>query len=433
MKSPRFLLFCGLLAGCAVVSPAQDESSLAGYVTRAASGSDFDINGHRVVCDGKTRTKLESGHGAKRSALGCPTEPPFIGEPLIAYGAMFNGSHSIHAHFIESRRPGNPQTAGSAVIDAAPAQIVTEAQPSGFCLRADGYRICIDTNTKIEGDPPLRSLAELRAGSWIKYKGKMGATGLVIASSLEIGANVIANREQNLRADNEYDPAAVPADARQNYLKVAFRGGYDPKKFPPFEDAAMQARVEQIGSSLIPPYQRSLPDSDPAKIHFRFQVVDNKHFCGFMTCDTLTLPSGIVLVPHQVVERTQNDSQLAAVLADSIARALEKQQFRAEGERLAATATTLAGLFVPYAGSGMIAGGSIAERRILTRAVEQSGRVSLALLRDAGYDLNQAPMVWWLLASETPQPLTEIEMPDRAGYLYRILGEAWNCPAASTP
>jgi len=433
MKPPQFLLLCGLLAGCAIVSPAQDDSSLAGYVTRAASGSDFDINGHRVVCDGKTRTKLESGNGAKRSARGCPTETPFIGEALIAYSAMFNGGNSIRAHLIESRRPGHPEIAGSAVIDAAPAQNVMEAQPSAFCVRADGYLVCSGPNTRIEWDLPFHSPADLRAGSWIKYKGKMDPTGQVLASSLEIGVNLIANREQSLRAGNEYDPAAVPADARQNYLKVAFRGGYDPKKFPPFEDAAMQARVEQIGSSLIPPYQRSLPDSDPAKIRFRFQVVDNKHFCGFMPCDTLTLPSGIVLVPHQVVERMQNDSQLAAVLADSIARALEKQQFRAEGEHFAATATTLAGLFVPYAGSGMIAGGSIAERKILTRAMEQSGRVSLTLLRDAGYELNQAPMAWWLLAADPPKTLSETEMPDRAGYLYRILGEAWNCPAASTP
>jgi predicted Zn-dependent protease len=202
-------------------------------------------------------------------------------------------------------------------------------------------------------------------------------------------------------------------------------GGCDPKKFPPFKDAEMQARIEKIGNSLVPAYQRALPDSDPAKIDFRYQLIDTKLFR-----EALTLPDGIILVPHQVVERLQNDAQLAAVVAEAMACALERQEYRAEDKQKTAVAVTLAGAFVPYAGPSIAGTGESYRLKILMTEMEQRGRVSLTLLHDAGYDIDQAPIAWWLLAPGKQQPLSEIEMPDRAGYLYRILGEAWHNPVA---
>ncbi len=79
----------------------------------------------------------------------------------------------------------------------------------------------------------------------------------------------------------------------------------------------MQARVDAIGATLVAKYQRDLPDADETKINFRFQLIDNKKWH-----DAVALPSGIILIPHQVVERLQNDSQLATVLADNIATVL---------------------------------------------------------------------------------------------------------------
>jgi len=52
------------------------------------------------------------------------------------------------------------------------------------------------------------------------------------------------------------------------------------------------------------------------------------------------------------------------------------------------------------------------------------------LLHDVGYDIDQAPVAWWLLDPISQQPLTDIEIPDRANYLYSILGETWHNPAA---
>jgi hypothetical protein len=437
------LIFC-LLAVCSAVFQGQDDPVLTGYVTRAASGSDFDVNGIRILCSGVNRGAIVTASGIRQSAAGCQGSAPYIGERLAVYSAQssiqFEGGpntervDSINATRIEYQPMRHYEISSSAVIDVIPGQPLGSAPAADFLVRADGYRIRITGKTKIEWKPPLRSLADVKAGDWIKYKGKLDAAGVLVAASVEIGPNTISNGEDKLRKKGEYDPSAVTPGTKQNFLEAGFKGGCggsyiegcDPKKFPPFDNAEMQARIEKIGDSLIPAYQRALPADDPARIDFRFQLIDTK-----LLRSTFTLSSGIILVPHQVVERLQNDSQLAAVLADGIARALEKQQYRTEGKIRAADASTFAAAFVPYAGLGAFTGFEVASD-IEEKVMEQRDRVSLVLLHDAGYDIDQAPIAWWLLDPGKPAPLAKIDIPDRAVYLYRILGESWHNPAAST-
>lgn len=317
---------------------------------------------------------------------------------------------------------------GSAVIDTAPVRDATGAPSADLLVRADGFTIRITGKTKIEWDLPLQSLAEVKAGNWISYKGKLDSAGVLVAASVRIGPNLIDSREEKLRVDKKYDASAIPPVAKQNYLKEEFVGGCrdlyvegcDPQNFPPYGNAEMQARIEKIGNSLVPAYQRTLADSDPAKIDFRFQLIDTKLFRG-----ALGLPGGTVLVPHQVVERLQNDSQLAAVLADGLARVLERQQYRTDRKIKTASALAMGAAFVPYAGLFM---GSSAEvgANIRMIAMERRDRVSLVLMHDAGYDVDEAPTAWWLLASGKPKPLSKILEPDRSIYLQSLLDTIWH-------
>jgi predicted Zn-dependent protease len=190
----------------------------------------------------------------------------------------------------------------------------------------------------------------------------------------------------------------------------------------------MQARVSAIGIRLVPRYQRELPDTDETKINFRFQVVGHEKWH-----DAVAWPNGIILVPYDVVERLQNDSQLAAVLADNIACALEKQGPHAIPAARKMSAFAVAGAigsaFVPGLVLAMGPANEVAlvaADVMIRHAREQSGRVSLGLLRDAGYDVTQAPLAWWLLAPGKAKKLEEIAMPERATYLYKVLGETWH-------
>ena len=296
-------------------------------------------------------------------------------------------------------------------------------------VRADGYRILIGGKTAIALDRPLSSLTGVTAGDWIEYKGKQRADGIVEAESVKIGPNFVSEGEEKLRAKYEFDPAAVPHSAKQSTASAMIIG-IKGKRFPPYKDAAMQARVSAIGARLVPAYQRALPESDPAKINFRFQVIDTKWFR-----DALAFSNGIILVPHQVVERMQNDSQLATVLADNIACVLEKQEYRFQtmSETLDCRRfrRSSCGLLRPRRrvgrGCGVRRPGDDTDQD-----QNQSGRVSFGLLRDAGYDIDQAPVTWWLLASNHPQPLARTPMPRRAAYDYRMLGENWRNPSAAS-
>ena len=157
-------------------------------------------------------------------------------------------------------------------------------------------------------------------------------------------------------------------------------------------------------------------------IDFRFQLVDTKW------PDCITMPSGVILVPMHTVGQLEDD-ELATVLADNIATALEKQTFRYSAECKAmltsSVAGDVAGLFVPGLSLVPLAGNSVAAHKIKQRLEEQSGRVSLVLLHDAGFDIQKAPLAWWRLSAHQPDFMPK-PVPYRAAYLFHQLTMDWS-------
>jgi hypothetical protein len=388
------------------------------------------VNGVRILCDEKTQVLRQITAVDNISIQGCSQVPIYVGEVAIVHGSKDKNKQSIQANWIEFPLPQFAgDVSGSAVIDALPARSTLAAQQGDLLLRADGYSIQVTSKTKTAWTAPLQSLVDVKAGDWIDYEGKLSAAGVLIASWTRIGPNVIQKKDEERRANNDFDPSTVPPSAKQSRWTLGFEG-IDPKKFPPYNDPVMQARISEIGNKLVPAYQRELPDSDPAKIHFRFQLIDTKLFRY-----AVPLVSGIILVPHQVAERMQNDAQLAAILADGVASVIEKQAYGwspATGKlRAGALAAEVAGSSVPFVAlAGTITLVST-EKKVRWDPPDQSVRVSLDLLNDAGYDIDQAPVAWWLLASKPPKPISEISLPYHTTYLYGILGECWHNPRAA--
>jgi len=426
MQSQAFLLSCALLAVCPVAAQEQLAPTVDGYVTRADSNTDFDVNGVHILCDEKTRVQ-EIDDYKTISTQGCSQIPVFVGEVVQLYKSEWKKKQAIEASWIGFAMPQfGDDTSGSAVIDAVPSENSSDPQRKILLLRADGYPIQISQKTEIAWVAPRQSLADVKAGDWIDYRSKVSESRVLVASWVRIGPDIVRKREEKQRANTEFDPSSVPQSARQSRLSLGIEG-MNPKKLAPYQDPAMQARLDEIGNKLVPAYQREMPASDPEKIHFRFQLVDSKFFRY-----ALPLASGVILVPHQVVERMQNDAQLAAILADAIASVIEKEAYNWSPTkaklRAAAYATEIAGsgaLIASLAGATLAASVGWPD---LWAPQEQNLRVSLGLLQDAGYDINQAPMAWWLLAPKKPKPLWETSMPGDVSYLYGILGEVWNNP-----
>jgi hypothetical protein len=408
-------------------SVAQSSSSLdpaiTGYITRAASLSDFDVQGLAVVSTPKTKFAQSSGTDvyAARSTGG----NAYLGEQVSIFGKIDRKKHRIQATEVIFLRPEPRTLSGLALVD----QVLKAYQPGEAVLRADGYVIRINASTKTGFAAPMSALADVKPGTWLAYSGTLDSGGFLTADNVAFQPNTVSNSEAAMIGFNNYDTSAVPDDAKQNPFQK-YLIGLDPKKIPPYHDNAMQARIDRIGKSLIPAFQQSLPSTDPRKIHFQFQLID-----GAKWKDALTLPSGIILVPHQIVERLPDDSQLAAVVADNVATALEKQSYRLRPAQttlaIVNLATSAGGFFVPGLGLTSVATG-VSGHKIQTDLLNQSGRVSLGLLHDAGYDINQAPVAWWMLASKPGKSLAETTIPSRAINLYQTIGLIWkNYPEPS--
>ncbi len=426
----RFVrLFCLLvLPVSSLAQTVLNPPDLTGYITRIASPIDFDVAGTHVIINNETLYRVPD------SKLNLATRTPlplFLGENVDIFGKRDHKHHTVVAETIITH-PVNPlPVSGAGIIDLL---MPASATSGDRIVRADGYLLHVRPDTALTFVPPLVAGTSLSTNLWINYHGIQQADGTVLLDRAELRANEIKPAEAELRSESEYDPAAVPPDAKQGYFsKGTF--GVDPHLIPPYTKfPLLQQRAVRIGNSIVPAFQRQLTDADPTKIHFRFQLVDQPRWH-----DALTLPSGVILVPFQLVDRLANDSQLAAVLADNIAVALEKQTMRATPTDTAIKAAQLLGTAGGFVVPGLdlatgIATGS-ADAHLLLQEQQQSGRVSLCLLHDAGYDLREAPIAWWLLAPSRPTAITSVSLPSRAAYLYLALGTTWRqtLSSSSTP
>jgi len=426
MKITALVLLCGLTGIPGAVSQPTPAPDLDGYVTRVASSSDFDVNGIHVFCGSRTQVFVYSRHSEALGDFGCPRDMPFVGEKMRVSGEVKKKQSAVEAARIDLLPSLSGPLQGSAVIDAVPSGGTYSAPPGELLVRADGYRILLGSDTRLSWIPPLHALADVKPGDWIEYRGKIGGDGVVRAEEVRLSPNIVSKAEVYARSDLVHVAAiADPLQPDKIVLKYVSLDAPAPSFY---SDPAMQARADGILKTLIPSFQRHLPDDDPRKIRFRIELTADKKWNR-----VTPLPSGVILIPHQVVERLNNDSQLAAVIADAIAFTMENEAFRMRGVVPGVAVASFAYLN-PLTGP-LIAWGAtdIARSEIERVRDEQSDRVGLGLLRDAGFDIDQAPLAWWLLASKTSKPISKILMPHRAGYLYRILGESWNNPAAAAP
>ncbi|MEG9439029.1 hypothetical protein JAO29_23080 [Edaphobacter sp. HDX4] len=408
----------------AQTNPLDPTPTLSGYITRVSSPSDFDVNGVHVIVNGKTQ--LQRATDAQSSSTN--VEDVFFGECTDIYGKLDRKQHRVEATKVVFCRFDSEALSGVAIID----HLIEPAIDKDLVVRADGYPIRIEPSTAVAYVAPLSSLNDIKPNIWIEYHGTLSSNGTILADKVLFRPNNISEKEGELRRKNEYDPSTVPPNSEQSAISKHFLG-MDPKKIPPYDDPAMQSRVDRIGASLIPSYQRHLKSDEPSRISFRFQLIDNPKLN-----DALTLPNGIILVPRQIVERLENDSQLATVLADNIATALEKQRYRLDPAykttNLAMEMASVGGAFVPGLGLAGVIAKHVSDTSIKTDLIQQSGRVSLGLLRDAGYDLEQAPVAWWLLAAKPSKSMKDTQIPSRALNLYRAIGLIWtNYPTTASP
>jgi hypothetical protein len=293
--------------------------------------------------------------------------------------------------------------------------------------QVDGYRVQIVASTDKEFRQKLDSLKDVGPGIWLRFTGKRDSAGVVVAvrATFYPGKSGVKQPDplqlQTRAPDHE---SLIDSEGRLKPLDTKVRlsdsGGWCGWHKIPAEGEE-QARVRRIGMSLIPAYQGQMADDQAGKIHFRFFVIDEKVIRSELACNP-----GLVLVPRLVFDRLKSDDQLAAVLADGIARNLQYLRARmvaSDGWLTAAEiAENAAWVANPIAGLAIGGAVGIAAHDINVQMELERGRLGLSLMADAGYDPWQAPEAWRLLAPKRlPKDLSSLKYPRVGQYQVTVL------------
>src|SRR6202030_808462 len=159
----RFVLLAAAFFLSATHAIAQDQPGplvVDGYVTRVASSTDFDVNGVRVVCAGKT-------HFAEQRSIGLVelSEPGtlYVGEPAKIYGSLNKKAHTVAAVTVTVvSEPAEPRAvSGKGIIDRLVSSQGEVANTGEIEVRADGYLILISNKTASTFAAPMKSIADV--------------------------------------------------------------------------------------------------------------------------------------------------------------------------------------------------------------------------------------------------------------------------------
>ncbi len=306
-------------------------------------------------------------------------------------------------------------------------------------FRADGYVIRLAADTDLHFSGGLTTIVEIGPGTWVHYEGRHNNSGELIAT--RVGFN-----KPKLHKSKR-DPASVAQITTFPPGSIIdFDGSFNTNRakkkpedtpgglcgwYPVLDVPSVQEHVRRIGENLIPKFQHELPDDSPEKIPYRFYVVEEKEIRSDLSCY-----EGLVLIPANVINRLQNEDQLAAVIADGVAASLQRQQARVAVDLGVAGAVEMAAQLALNAAGGAGAAvfipGAMVKHEILRKMEDQRGRVALGLMADAGYDPWQAPETWRLLEpKQPPKDLSRLKYPDRAGYQLEILGMQYKRSASA--
>ena len=451
MYGLSFVLDIALAIGAnwaAFQAQAQQEPEFAveGYITAVQSPTRFEVYGIQVESSPNTNWRI-TGKDAAMS-YGQPLRSlAHVGVYVRVAGPTNRHTHIVAAEEISLRDDWDRKLSGIGVIDKV---FVGGPQPA---FRADGYRIQITSATEVVFSGGLTTLNELAPNTWLNFEGKLDKSGVLMATKIDFLPNKAthfkaingieiknitvssapdatpgASSSEGSENEQPGDNATKEADAKPANQNVApakqekkHYSAISSTHLNEVDNKALQARIQRIGMAVVPAYQKALSTDNPSKIQFLFAAVDNRKYRS-----EICSADGLIALPQTVVERLKTDDQLAAVLADGIAYNIQRQAARVVSVNrmflAAGIAGDIAGAFVPGVGIAELAVGAGTKHKFNVEIDEERGRIALALMDDAGYDLRQAPEAWRLLAPKhLPAKLNELKYPNHSGYQLSVL------------
>lgn len=414
----------GMAAGMAGAqeSPLGQTPTVAGSISAITAGPEFDVDGKHVVTNAKTiywkqivdngKSELSTDPGVAKGLV--------VGDNVQVLGEKDKHTHAIVATQVLLLPATTDKVSGFAVV-----QRVMATSPE-LLLEADGYQILITAKTVMHNKAPLNDKTVPVANMWIAYSGRWDKDGHVVAehaaySEFMLNAKMRKGLEKSEGTVVAPTDGTKPGEVKKDGQMVAPYIFAQKHTVSIPADEAIQERVRRIGERLIPESQKMLAKGDPQKIDFRFYAVDH-----MSVPQVIGSPDGVVIIPVQVVEKLQNDDQLAAMLAEGVAQAVEWLVPPAAIGNAGPAMMALGEMpFVgPLAGIALISGGLFETTHgayAMRMDPMQAPRVGLALMHDAGYDVRQAPAAVQMLRYGDAKPGEKAPSPLSA-YLLKMIG-----------
>lgn len=239
----------------------------------------------------------------------------------------------------------------------------------------------------------FNSFNEMMLGSEVEIKkGILKTDGIIYAVAIETSPNIYTKGDKNLAVSVQRN-ILIPNGLAGGVGKVLG------KEVEFVENLELQTYVTKVGYKVIPRYQKDLAKDDPAKITFRFMVIEDESFNAY------ALPDGSIFVHTGLLKQIKNEAQLAGVLGHEIAHVTHEHSRK----QIEDPKNTWLPLLMQTGGA--IAGGrlgltlgQLGSQAILNKfgrdKEDQADRIGLMYMSQAGYDAREVSNVWRVIAKE---------------------------------
>jgi hypothetical protein len=393
------VLTCQLLlsvSAASVTYAQKDEIKIRGFVTALSSQNSFAIADYQVTRGRDVALEFQDNG----PDVTFRPEDFRVGIEVEVRGVYNEQTHELQARKIRIDLDQFRKLRQTVVLDRKPESLERVGENWRAVLWAGGRRLRIEPTTKVEFRlskieqedvarsakeketsgrlHTLSSLEEVGPNVLLTFEGAVRPDGTVLAERAEFRRN---EREKNEEGLWKMFKAKVktPRDDEQkpSTLKIAFSiVDADLKLLP--ED--VQDYVSKVGRSLVPAYQRAMPEAELTRIPFEFYAVERPEPFA------LSLPNGVVVVSSGLFAALENEAQLASMMAREVAHIVQKHNLR-QWEASAQKRLSLA----------LGRAGSYSQVNHV-----QADRLALEYLLRAGYDLHEAPRAWKLIADKVP-------------------------------
>lgn len=274
----------------------------------------------------------------------------------------------------------------------------------GNVATIDGQAVSIKESISLMGKggfegKSFSSFKDMMYGMEIDAKGKRMSNGVIEIESGTVKENEFSDVDRKIASSYKN---IMKRSANEEEISIA-----DTLTLKVLTNITIQTYINRVANAVIPRYMKTLPEGTPGKVDFSFLVIQDNSF------NACAYPDGTIHIYTGLLEKIENDAQLATIIGHEIAHVVYKhsrKNYEKQKTQLVMSEVSALGMVLGVKGADIATiatalGGPILLSNYSRDLEEQADRIGLTYLYDAGYDPREAPKIWRMLANEADYEL----------------------------